>query len=271
MEARTTKATSKTNAGRWTAKEHLLFLEALRTHGQDWRRIAIDLKTRNNVQVRTHAQKYFKKLERMRRRAALKGAKGAPGTSQKHGAAARKLSKRARLEDDTTSSDDDEDAEYDEEDEDVWTESDTDNSDLITTSPVPCGAALIPSGLSPSNKTSTMAACAHNGLQLKADGSNFGAHSQIRMCAENPAKGILGAQCMPGFRNPVLPLGLPMMQILQPIPFHWAQQQQPLQFHVGLQPQPAFSFPPAMFQFGAAAANQNLGNRTLSTPARQLV
>jgi SHAQKYF class myb-like DNA-binding protein len=48
--------------GRWTRAEHEVFIEALRTHGQDWKRIRDLIPSRSIVQVRTHAQKYFIRL-----------------------------------------------------------------------------------------------------------------------------------------------------------------------------------------------------------------
>jgi len=52
----------KENAGRWTNAEHALFLEGLRTFGKAWKKIALLIKTRTVIQVRTHAQKYFLKV-----------------------------------------------------------------------------------------------------------------------------------------------------------------------------------------------------------------
>jgi hypothetical protein len=43
---------NNSNAGRWTTNEHSQFLVALEAYGHDWRRIALDIKTRNNIQVR---------------------------------------------------------------------------------------------------------------------------------------------------------------------------------------------------------------------------
>ena len=56
--------TDKEKIGRWTEQEHLVFLEGLRTHGKQWKVIATMIGTRTVVQVRTHAQKYFQKLDR---------------------------------------------------------------------------------------------------------------------------------------------------------------------------------------------------------------
>lgn len=50
--------------GRWTETEHAVFLEGLHLHGKQWKTIATMIGTRSVVQVRTHAQKYFQKLDR---------------------------------------------------------------------------------------------------------------------------------------------------------------------------------------------------------------
>ena len=52
----------KENTGRWLAEEHEVFLQGLDLHGKQWKKIAVMIKTRSVVQVRTHAQKYFQKL-----------------------------------------------------------------------------------------------------------------------------------------------------------------------------------------------------------------
>jgi len=49
--------------GRWSKEEHDVFLSALQLYGKDWKKIAADIKTRTVVQIRTHAQKYFMKLQ----------------------------------------------------------------------------------------------------------------------------------------------------------------------------------------------------------------
>jgi SHAQKYF class myb-like DNA-binding protein len=56
------KSSEKT--GRWTDEEHSVFLQGLEQHGKQWKMIATMIGTRTVVQVRTHAQKYFQKMER---------------------------------------------------------------------------------------------------------------------------------------------------------------------------------------------------------------
>lgn len=55
---------SDARVGRWSDGEHSVFLEGLELHGKQWKTIAGMIGTRSVVQVRTHAQKYFQKLER---------------------------------------------------------------------------------------------------------------------------------------------------------------------------------------------------------------
>jgi SHAQKYF class myb-like DNA-binding protein len=48
--------------GRWTPDEHRKFLHGIANHGRNWDKVAQNILTRTTVQVRSHAQKYFKKL-----------------------------------------------------------------------------------------------------------------------------------------------------------------------------------------------------------------
>uniref|UniRef100_K3WUM8 Uncharacterized protein n=1 Tax=Globisporangium ultimum (strain ATCC 200006 / CBS 805.95 / DAOM BR144) TaxID=431595 RepID=K3WUM8_GLOUD len=56
---------TKANTGRWTDAEHKLFLKGLEAFPyRAWKKIATLIKTRTVVQIRTHAQKYYQKLEK---------------------------------------------------------------------------------------------------------------------------------------------------------------------------------------------------------------
>lgn len=53
--------------GRWNEEEHRLFLQGVEKFGKDWKQISTVVLTRTVVQIRTHAQKYFLKLEKKQR------------------------------------------------------------------------------------------------------------------------------------------------------------------------------------------------------------
>lgn len=60
-----TASGKKAAVGRWTEEEHRLFLEGLRTFPyRAWKKIATLIETRTVVQIRTHAQKYYQKLQK---------------------------------------------------------------------------------------------------------------------------------------------------------------------------------------------------------------
>lgn len=57
--------TGQEHTGRWTREEHEAFLNALQMYGKEWKKVAAKVKTRTVVQTRTHAQKYFQKLQKV--------------------------------------------------------------------------------------------------------------------------------------------------------------------------------------------------------------
>jgi SHAQKYF class myb-like DNA-binding protein len=52
------------HTGRWTKEEHEAFLQGLKMYGKEWKKVAAKVRTRTVVQTRTHAQKYFQKLQK---------------------------------------------------------------------------------------------------------------------------------------------------------------------------------------------------------------
>ena len=53
---------SQLKTGRWTPDEQEKFVQGLREYGKDWKKIGSLIPTRTLVQIRTHAQKMFQKL-----------------------------------------------------------------------------------------------------------------------------------------------------------------------------------------------------------------
>lgn len=53
-----------TKSGRWSKKEHQLFIEGVSKFGRNWKKIEEHIGTRNGPQIRSHAQKFFLKLMR---------------------------------------------------------------------------------------------------------------------------------------------------------------------------------------------------------------
>jgi len=50
--------------GRWTQEEHKKFIQGLFLYGNDWKQIQSLIETRSCPQARSHAQKFFVKLQR---------------------------------------------------------------------------------------------------------------------------------------------------------------------------------------------------------------
>lgn len=52
------------NNGRWSQKEKLRFLQALKMYKRNWKAVEKHVKTRTSTQARSHAQKFFQKLKK---------------------------------------------------------------------------------------------------------------------------------------------------------------------------------------------------------------
>lgn len=59
------------NTGRWTKEEHQRFMYgiwwsmiAIMQYGKDWKKVEQYVRTRTGSQVRSHAQKFFNKLQK---------------------------------------------------------------------------------------------------------------------------------------------------------------------------------------------------------------
>lgn len=50
--------------GRWGRKEHIKFLGGCLQYGNNWKKVEAYVKTRTSTQIRSHAQKFLKKLEK---------------------------------------------------------------------------------------------------------------------------------------------------------------------------------------------------------------
>ena len=52
------------STGRWTHKEHILFIEGLKIYGKNWKKVESYIGTRTGTQIRSHAQKFFNRIKK---------------------------------------------------------------------------------------------------------------------------------------------------------------------------------------------------------------
>lgn len=64
---------TKKTFGRWTKEEHQRFIEALKLYGKNWKKVEEHVGTRNGAQIRSHAQKFFNRLDKELRKKEMKG------------------------------------------------------------------------------------------------------------------------------------------------------------------------------------------------------
>jgi len=58
---------------KWSDEEHALFVESLKKYGRAWRKIEAHIGTKTAVQIRSHAQKFFSKLQKEQSARAVSG------------------------------------------------------------------------------------------------------------------------------------------------------------------------------------------------------
>ena len=57
---------SSSEKGHWSWEEHKRFVEAIAEYGIQWEKVKYAVKTRTDIQIRSHAQKFYKKLKNYR-------------------------------------------------------------------------------------------------------------------------------------------------------------------------------------------------------------
>jgi SHAQKYF class myb-like DNA-binding protein len=64
IQYNTTTSDGGRTSGRWTNEEHHKFIEALKKYGKQWKKVEDHIQTRSGAQIRSHAQKYFLKIQK---------------------------------------------------------------------------------------------------------------------------------------------------------------------------------------------------------------
>lgn len=55
---------TKSSSGRWTQEEHQRFVDGIKIYGKNWKKVEEYIKTRSGAQIRSHAQKFFNKVQK---------------------------------------------------------------------------------------------------------------------------------------------------------------------------------------------------------------
>ena len=64
---------NKKTFGRWTKEEHQRFIDGLKLYGKNWKKVEEHVSTRNGAQIRSHAQKFFNRLDKELRKKDMQG------------------------------------------------------------------------------------------------------------------------------------------------------------------------------------------------------
>ena len=62
---------TKKTFGGWTKEEHQRFIDGLKLYGKNWKKVEEHVGTRNGAQIRSHAQKFFNRLDKELRKKEL--------------------------------------------------------------------------------------------------------------------------------------------------------------------------------------------------------
>ena len=66
---------NKYQSGKWTEEEHEKFIEGILNYGNEWKKVQKIIKTRSSTQARSHAQKFFLRIEKLINNNEVKGNK----------------------------------------------------------------------------------------------------------------------------------------------------------------------------------------------------
>ena len=64
MDVNNSKKIKRAINGRWNRSEQERFMKGLEKHGRDWVKVQKVVRTRTVTQIRSHAQKYFLKMDK---------------------------------------------------------------------------------------------------------------------------------------------------------------------------------------------------------------